>query len=193
MEYAISKTERNGIILCSSFLIMYVLLTGILFLINTPTKIEIAERLIRNAIYLIPFGYLMLSFFRYFRHYKLKILQISILIIFIMELIFKSTLFSILFESTWQKVVLLSTSTIWIIAIIVVIVGPFKNKAKAFQGMLSVRNYAISSLLVYVFAVTYSFYLNPTNPLDTRLLIELTSAIPFIFTIVFAMKLKLKE
>ena len=193
MEYTISKIKRNGIILSSSFLILYVLITGLLFLINTPTKIEIVETLIRNAIYLIPFGYLILAFFRYFSHYKLKILHISILIIFIMELIMKSTLFSNLFESTWQIVVLLSTSTIWIIATIVLIVGTFKNKAKVYQGMPSIRNYAISSLLIYVFATTYSFYLKPANPLETRQLIELTSAIPFIFTIVFAMKLKIKE
>jgi glycopeptide antibiotics resistance protein len=193
MEYTISKTKRNGIILSSTFLILYVFISGLLFIINKPTKIEIAERLIRNAIYLIPFGYLMLAMFKYFKHYKLKILLNSILIIFIMELIFKSTLFPNIVEFAWQKVVLLSTSTIWIIATIALIVGTFKNKAKAYPGMLSIRNYAISSLFIYVFATTYTFYLRPTNPLDTRQLIELTSAIPYIFTIAFAMKLKLKE
>lgn len=193
MEYTINRTKRNTIILCSSFLILYVLVTRLLFFINSPTRIDIIENLIRNVIYLIPGGYLMLAFFKYFRHYKLKILQISVLIIFIMELIFKSTLFTNLFESTWKIVFLLSASTIWIVATIVLIVGLLRNKTKVYPGMLSIRNYAISSLFIYVFATTYSFYLNPINPLATKELIELTSAIPYIFTIVFAIKLKLNE
>jgi len=193
MEYTINRTKRNTIILCSSFLILYVLVTRLLFFINSTTKIDIVERLIRNVIYLIPVGYLMLAFFKYFKHYKLKILQISILIILVMELIFKSTLFTNMFESTWKIIFLLSASTIWIVATFVLIVGLFSNKTKVYPGMLSIRNYAISSLLIYVFATTYSFYLKPVNSLDTQQLIELTSAIPYIFTIVFAIKLKLKE
>lgn len=192
-EYTISKTKRYGIILCSSFLILFVLIRELLFLINTPSQIDIVERRIWNGIYLILLGYLMLEFFKYFRHYKLKILQISILIIFIIELIFKSTLFSDLHKSSWQKIVLLSAGAIWVIATIAMIALLFKNKVKAYQGMPSVRNYAISSLLIYVFATAYPFYLNPADPLKTRLLIELTSAIPYIFTIDFAMKLKLNE
>ena len=132
MEYTISKTNRNGVILCSFLLILFILITGLLFLINTPAKIDIVERLIRNVIYLILFGYLMLAFFQYFRHYKRTILQGSILIIFIMELIFKSTLFSDIFESTWKTVGLLSVSSIWIVATIVLIFGLIRNKAEVY-------------------------------------------------------------
>jgi hypothetical protein len=193
MEYTITRTKRNSIILCSSFLILYVLITRLLFLINTPTKIDTLEQLIRNVIYLIPFGYLMLVFNNYFKHYKLKVLQISNLIILIMEVILRSTFLTNLLELTLKKAVLLSASTIWIAATIVLIVVLFKNKSKIYPGTLSIRNYAISSLLIYVFSTTYSFYLKPVNPINTMLLVGLTSAIPFIFTIVFAIKLNLKE
>ena len=189
MEYTITKTKRNSIIFCSSFLISYVLITRLLFLLDTPTTINTSEHLIRNVIYLIPFGYLMLVFYSYFRYYGLKVLQISILTIFIMEVIFKSTLFTNLFELTWVKAIFLSANTIWIAATVVLIVILFKHKSKVYAGMLSIRNYAISSLIVYVFAATYRFYLKPVNPLDTLLLVGLTSAIPFIFTIVYAIKL----
>ncbi len=192
MEYTITKPQRNGIILSSCFLILSILIRGLLFLINTPTKIELAEQLIWNTIYLIPFGYLMLVFYKYLKHYQRKVLQGSILLIFAAELILKSTLFSNLFESPLKKVVLLGTSTIWLIATVVLLVGLLRNTAKTDQGMLAIRNYAICSLLIYLFATTHSFYLASTNPLQTRLLVGLTSAIPFSFTIVFAMKLKLK-
>src|SRR5690554_7854121 len=101
MEYTISKTNRNGVILCSFLPILFIIITGLLFLINTPSKIDIVERLIRIVIYLILFGYLMLAFFQYFRHYKRTILQGSTLITTTMQLILKSTHFSDIFESTW--------------------------------------------------------------------------------------------
>lgn len=110
-----------------------------------------------------------------------------------MEVIFKSTLFTNLFELTWVKAIFLVANTIWIAATVVLIVILFKHKSKVYPGMLSIRNYAISSLIIYVFATTYRFFLEPVNPQDTLLLVGLTSAIPFIFTIVYALKLNLKE
>lgn len=193
MNYTINHTKRNAIILCSSFLILYVFVTRLLLFINPPTEIDIAERVIRNAIYLIPFGYLMLVFFKYFSHYKLKIMQISVVVIFVMELIIRSTLFANMFESAWKKFFLLSVSTFWIVATTVLIVSLFRYKIKVYPGMFSIRNYALSSLLIYVFSTTYSFYIKPANPLETILLVGMASAIPFIFTIDFALKLKYRE
>jgi hypothetical protein len=193
MDYTITKRKRYIIISCSSFLILHVLITRILLLIDTPTKIDNSEQLVKNIIYLILLGYLLLEFYNYFRHYKLKVLQVSILIIFIMEIILRSTFFSNLFESIWQKAILLSASTIWIAFTVVLIVVLFKNKSEVHPGMLSIRNYAISSLLIYVFATTYRFYLNPVNPINTLLLVGSTSAIPFIFTIIYGVKLNLKN
>lgn len=193
MEYTITKTKRHIIILCSSFLILHVLITRLLLYIDSLDKIITSNQLIQNIIFLILLGYLLLEFYNYFRHYKLKVLQISILIILFMEVILRSTLFSNLFESIWQKAVLLSASTIWIASAIVLIVVISKNKSIANPGIHSIRNYALSSLVIYVFATTYRFYLNPVNPINTLLLVGLTSAIPFIFTTIYAIKLNLKD
>jgi len=193
MEYTITKTKRLIIILCSSFLILHVLITRLLLYIDSLDKIITSNQLVQNIIYLIFLGYLLLEFFNYFRHYKLKVLQISILIILIMEVILRSTIFSNLIESVWQKVVLFSASTIWIASTIVLIVVLSKNKSKVNPGMYSIRNYALSSLVIYVFATTYRFYLNPVNPINTLLLVGLTSAIPFVFTIIYAINLNLKN
>lgn len=164
-----------------------------MLLLNSGTKIDTIEILIRNLTYLIPLGFLMLTFYNYFRHYRLKVLQNAIFIIFIMEVILRSTFFTNLFEWAWTRAFLLSTSTIWIAATIILVVVLFKNKSKVYPGILSIRKYAISSLLIYVFSTTYSFYIKPVEPLNTMLLVGLTSAIPFIFTIDFAVKLNLKE
>ncbi len=193
MEYTINRTKRNSIILSSSFLILYILTLRLFFFFKTPTKTDTLQMIIQNVIFLIPFGYLMLAFYRYFRYYKLTVLQISILIVFILEVLFRSALFINLFELAWKKTVLLTASTIWVATIIVFIVFLFKIKPKDYPGMLSIRYYVISTLLAYIFATTYTFYSEPANPFQTQQLVELSFAIPYFFTIVFATKLYLKE
>ena len=193
MKYTINRTKRNILILCSSFLILYVFIVRLFFLFTSPTKIDIIHQVIQNVIFLIPFAILMLAFFDYFRHYKLKVLQISILTVLIMEVIFKSTLFSNIFESTWIKAVFLTTSAIWILATIILIVSLSQNKMKDYPGILSIRNYSICIILNYILATTIPHLAKPANYLTTLHLVELTSAIPYIFTIVFALKLYGKE
>jgi hypothetical protein len=135
----------------------------------------------------------MLSFNDYFRHYKLKVLQISILAILIMEVILKANLFTNIFDSTWKLAIFLTTNAIWIIATIILIVFLFQTKMKDYPGILSIRKYAISIILVFVLGTTIPYLVKPVSFFATQQLVELTSAIPYIFTIDFAMKLCFKE
>jgi len=193
MEYTITKTKRNSIILCSSFLILHVLVTRLLFLINTPSTINTSEHLIRNVIYLIPFGYLMFVFYSYFKHYRLKALQISILLIFTMEVLLKSTLFKNMLESTIIKTIFLIANAIWIIATIILIIFLFKSKKKKLPGIAYIQIYAISIILIYIIATTIPFYVQRDNILKTQLLVGLTNVIPYVFTLIFALKLNIKN
>lgn len=147
--------------------------------------------LIRNVIFLIIFGYLMLAFFQYFAHYRLKILQYAVLVLFILEIISKSMFFTHLFESNLKMNLFISKTVIWIITNIVLIVGTYRNRTKADRGINSIGNFAITRLLVFVFAANLPFLLKPENPFRMQQFIELTSAIPYIFTIVFALRLRL--
>jgi hypothetical protein len=173
-------------------LILYELVTRLFFFFNLPTRVNVVDTTIANVIYLILLGYLMFTFFEYFKHYKLKILEIAVLAIFVMEIIFKSNLFTNIFESTGKRILLISANAIWVVALVVMIVSLLMNKIKSYPGMSSLLNYAIASLLIFAFATTYLFYLKPKNPLNTQLLVGMTSAIPYIFAFVFATKLKLK-
>ncbi|WP_340114084.1 hypothetical protein [Maribellus mangrovi] len=193
MEYTINKTTRNSIIFCSSLIILHVLITRLLFLFDTPTTIDRSEQLIRNVIYLIPFGYLMFVFHGYFKHYRLKVLQISIFLIFTMEVFLKSTLFKNMFESTIIKTIFLIASAIWIIATIFLIIFLFKSKIKKLPGITYIQMYAISIILIYILATPIPFYVQRENILKTQLLVGLTNVIPYVFTLIFALKLKIKN
>ena len=193
MEYSITKTKRNAIILSSVFLILHVIISRLYYLICSPTNIDTIPAMVVSIIWIIPFGYLMLSFYDFFGYYKLKVLQISILTILIMEVIFKARLFTNIFESTWQRSVFFSTHVIWIIVTIILIVLLSMKKMKDYQGALSIRNYAISKFVIFILAGTIPFFVKPANALDAQLLFGLTSVIPFVFTIVFARKVYYKE
>jgi hypothetical protein len=193
MEYTINRTKRNLIILGSSILILYVLTSNLFFFFKGPIKIDTLQIVFQKIIFLIPFGYLMLEFFNYFRHYKLKVLQIAILTILILEVILRTNLFTNILDSIWTKSIFITTNAIWIIATIFLIVFLFQIKMKDYPGILSIRKYAISLILFFVLVSTVPLFVMPVNSFATRQLVELTYAIPYIFTIDFAIKLYQKK
>lgn len=193
MKYTINRTKRNGIILSSSLLILYVLIIRLYFFFTGPTKIDTFQIVIQKIIFLIPYVYLMLAFFDYFRHYKLKVLQISILTILITDVILRANLLNNIFDLIWEKAFFLTTNAIWIIATIILIIFLFQIKIKDYPGILSIRKYAISMMLLFVLGPTIIFFVRPDNRFAIQQLVELTFTIPYIFTIDFAIKLYSKE
>lgn len=194
MQYTINRTKRNSIILSSLFLILYISSLRLFFFFNSSTtQTDTLQSVIQNIIFIIPYGYLMLVFIDYFRHYKLKVLQISILTILIMEVILRANLFTNIFDSTWIKVLFLTANAIWIIATIILIVFLFQIKMKDYPGILSIRKYAISIILFFVLVTTIPFFVKPFNIFATQQLVELTYSFPYIFTINFAIKLYSKK
>jgi len=193
MEYSINKTKRNIIILSSSILILYVFTIRLFYFFKGPVKIDTVQIVIQHIIFLISYGYIIMAIFDYFRHYKFKVLQISILIILIMEVFFRAFSIARLFVPTWKLTMLFIPIMIWIISNIILSVFLFRIKKKDYPGILSIRNYAISSFVLLNLAQLLLFFMKPAGIFATQQLVELTSAIPYIFSIDFAIKLYLKE
>ncbi len=193
MKYTINRTKRNVIILSSSLLILYILIIRLYFFFTGPTKIDTLQIVIQKIFFLVPYVYLMLSFFDYFRYHKLKVLQMAIITILIMDVILRANLLTNIFDSTWKQAFFLITNAIWIIATIILVIFLFQIKKKDFPGILSIRKYAISAILLFVLAPTITFVIKSDNRFAIQQLVELTSAIPYFFTIDFAIKLYAKE
>jgi len=193
MEYTISKTKRNIIILSSSFLILYVLVIGLFFFYKGPTQLDPTQLVIQNIIYIIFYGYLMLVFVDFFRYYKLKVLGISILTILIMEVISRVIQNTNILDLTEARTILFATNVIWIIATIILVIFLFQTKKEEYPGILSIRKYAIGMIPFFVLGATVPLFVKPDNVFAALQLVVLTLAIPYIFTIDFAMKVSLKE
>ena len=198
MKYTIKRTKRNFIILCSSFLIVCQIVLGLFFFFNGPTKLDTLQIVIRNILYMIPYGYLMLVFVDYFKHYQLKVLQIITITILIFEIVTIGCVFINLYNPIISRFILSVISAIWVITIIIWIILLFRPKIKDYTAMLSIRNFAVGMLLFLVVGIIPSIpsipsLVKPTNIFAMLQLVSIALAIPFIFTIDFAMKLQLKE
>jgi len=193
MEYSIRKSKRNMIVLSSSFLILYFITEGLFFLLMGPTKLNPLQSGIKKILYLIPFGYLMLIFVDYFRYYHLKVLQITTIAILIFDVVTMGIEFSNGLIANVPKIVLYLISVIWIIAIIIWMILLFFPNRKDYPALISIRKYAICPILIFVFGFSIPFFVKPDNIFNALQLLCIIGAIPYIFTIDFAMKVQLKK
>jgi hypothetical protein len=135
----------------------------------------------------------MLVFIDYFRHYKLKVLQAAFLAVFIIEVISRGIQFLNIFDTTDARVIHLATSVIWIVALAILFIFLFQNRIKNYPGMLSIRKYVIGIVPFFVLGAIIPYMVKPESIFAALQLVSMTLAIPYIFTIDFAMKLCLKE
>lgn len=181
------------IIFSSVFLILYFLIVGLFFFIVGPTELDSLQFGIKKVLYLIPYGYLMLIFFDYFRYYHLKVLQITTITILTCEVVTLGIQFANVLLATLPKFILLTINAIWIIATIIWIIFLFIPKMKDYRALISIRKYAMGPVLIFLIGFSIPFIVKPDNTFAALQLLCLICAIPYIFTIDFAMKLQLKE
>ena len=193
MEYSISRTKRNLIVLSSSFLILYFLIDGLFFFIMGPTKLDTLQLGILKMLYIIPFGYLVLVFVDYFRYYHLKVLQMTTIAMFICEVVTIGIQFANGLIATVPEFVLYAISAVGIIATIIWMIFLFSANMKDYPAVISIRKYAVGSILIFLIGFSIPFLVKPDDNFAALQILCMICAIPYIFTIDFAMKLQLKE
>ena len=192
MKYSINRTKRNLIILCSLFLILFKITMGLYYFFIGPIKMEPLLSGMNNLLYLIPYSYLMLVFVDYFKQTKLKALQIITTIILSVEIVTSVCSFINLYNPLIPKIVISIISSIWFIAIIVWILSLFQTKMKDYIGLLSIRYFAAGILLYLLLGIITLIpgLVKRTDIFAALQLVNVTSAIPFIFSLNFGMKIQ---
>lgn len=193
MEYTISKTKRNLVILCSSILILNQVILGLFKFFNGHIQLDNYQIVIQNMFYIIPYGYLMLVFFDYFKHYQLKVLQIFTVTILSLEIVANAFSFINLYNPIIARFVFSAISVIWFSSIIIWSIFLFYLHGKDYPAILSIRGYAVGILLYLLLIGIVPMFVKNYDILNSLQLNAMTMAISYIFTIVFAMKLRLKE
>ena len=192
MNYTINSTKRKLIICCSLFLFLFKVTMGLYYFFNVPTYTAPLWIGFNNLLYIIPYGYIMLVFIDYFKQTQLKGLQIITLILLSVEIVTGVFNFINLYNPLIPKIVLVVINAIWCTALIVWTILLFMAKIKDTPALLSIRYFA-SGLLLYLVLWMIPMIpglVKPENIYAALPFVSMTLAIPFIFSLNFAMKFK---
>lgn len=192
-DYKITQSQRQLIILSSIYLILQYVIQGFCFHSDFLTRLYSSEFNILNILSILAYGYLLLTFVSYFKHYKLTKLVTLTWIIIITDLIVKqilhaTNLFFDIFPETLFSLINLFILVIEIYwAVLILRLNKVNYAAMdTFRHIIfSIIASTILSLIVTAAVVTAD--LGPNNNIGYILL-----AIPFFYTIDLTRKLDIK-
>lgn len=193
MKYTINKTKRNLIIFSSAFLIVYSVFFTFIFFFTDPVTPEPLQVGIQSIVFLLAYSYLMLVFIDYFRFHGLKVLQVAALSLLVTEFVTRGFQLSNVLGYTIPKYMNLTFTLIWSISLFVSIVFLFLLKSKDYPAIRAIRWYAVCFILFPVLGATIPLLVKPNDIFITIQLLGLTLAIPYIFSIDFAVKVPLED
>ena len=197
MNFAISTTKRNLMILSAAFLIAYSIYNAFYFMgLNTVmVKPNSMQLIIRGLLHTIPYVYLLIVLFDYFRHKGWKLLQYTLLIAVIMEVAikaynmihlmgsFKSASFNFTMGVEMFRVLFIVLLTILL----------FQHHRKEHPEVFSLQKYAVSLILFQIIAFGIPVVFRSESVSSMLLIIRILSAIPYLFLIEFTLKVKPKK
>ncbi len=193
MIYTITKSRWNMLMGCSIFLILNYLLLGFSSLLLSYSELDPTVKLVSNLLTTIAYGYLMLIISGYFRHFKLKVQQNVTLVILTIEILIRILQSVNTITPTISQSVFAVITPLWIVAVFVWNISLFLIQKENYNALQSIRKYAIAILITPILIAVGSSLLLSPETLNYTDLFSVLIAIPFIFTIEFAFKLRIKK
>lgn len=197
MNYPISATKRNLMILSAAFLTVYTIYNAFFFLGLEPSHVkpDIIMLIIRDLLFGIPHIYLLLVLFDYFRYQGWKVLKYTFLLTAIMEVLIKgfhiiNRIGSFVPNNIYYAV---GEAVFWIIVIIVQAIFLFQIKRKEYPEVFSLQKYAIGLILTQIIGFGIPVIFRSENLSSMMLVIRIISSIPYLFLIDFTLKLDLNK
>lgn len=184
-------------ILSAVFLMAYTIYNAFFFFGLKPGSMEVdsAQLIIRDLLFAIPHLYLLIVLFDYFRYHRWKVLQYTLLFTVIFEFVSKA--FRIINQMgsfvTTNFSYSMTIGAIWLISIIVQAIFLLRLKRKDYPEVFSLQKYAVALIFFQLVAFGIPFLFRSESVSSMLLIIRILSAIPYLFLIEFALKLKSKE
>lgn len=197
MEYTISRTKRNLIIFSAVFLILKAVIIVSVFFAREYAAHDHALGIILSILQIIPYAYIMLVLSGYFNHYKLKALQMTTLILLLMEIFgnmlqyFNRAEMYSQAEMNVPRFIALGGGIVWSLIMIVWIILLFRVSATDFPALVSIRKYAISVIAVLLLSGTLPFLIGHIRNIQPYLgiIVAVIGVLPNLFFIEFGLKL----
>jgi hypothetical protein len=197
MNYSISNIKRDLMIISAAFLTVYTIYNAFFFFGLEPggVKPNTIMLIIRDLLFAIPHVYLLLVLFDYFRHQGWKILQYTLLLTVIMEILLKALNMINQIGSfvPYNIYYSMGEGLFWAVAIIVQAIFLLQIKRKDYPEVFSLQKYAVGLILTQIIGFGVPVIFRSENSSSMMLVIRTISAIPYLFLIDFTLKLKSKE
>lgn len=192
MNYTISTTKRNLLIFSAAFLTGYTLYNAFFLFGIKPGGVKpgSAELIIRSLLTTIPHVYILYLLFDYFKHHGWKVLQYTLLVTMIVEILSKlfsmvNFIGSVVPNNFYYAA---TASAILTISIIVQAIFLLQIKRKDYPDVFSLQKYAVGLILLQVIAFGIPVLIRSEDSNSMMLVIRILSAIPYLFLIEFALK-----
>lgn len=192
MEYFINKGKRLNLILSASYLIVYHVIIGLSFLLKDLRELDSVENGIALLLFTIAIGYIYLIFVDYFKFYNLNTIKIITLIVFIAEISNQCILLVNSFNQLIPQFLSTFFNVIAVLGIIIWIIMVLRIKKPNYSAFHSFRKYAFGQIAAFALGVIISITTMFGGYYDLADLMYLPIAIPYIFVIDLALRLKIK-
>ncbi len=188
MDYQLSKSKRNNIILCSVFLILYYTISGLSSFLESFRKFDAIEIGFSIVLFTITFSYIYLIFIEYFRNYNLKVLSLISWVLLISEI--GNQVYSLinLYRTILPDLISDISRVISIISMIIWTVLLVRIKSDNYRTCNPLKRYALGQIFAVLMGVGISVFLMFGEHYDYMDMMVLPLIIPYIFIIEFAIK-----
>lgn len=194
MNYTISPAKRNLMILSAAFLTVYTLYNAYFFhiLMEGAVKPDAAQMVIRDLLFAVPYVYLLIVLFDYFRYHGWKVLQSVVLLAAIIEIASKMV--------TWvnamgpltptSRYYSMSMGLIWFAVILIQAILILRLNRKENPEVFALQKYAVALIVFQLIAFAIPVVIHSANSTSMMVAIRIISAVPYLFLIEFTLKLK---
>lgn len=197
MNYTISSTKRNLMILSAAFLTVYSLYNAY-FLHSLPdaaVKPDSVQIIIRDLLFAIPHVYLLIVLFDYFRHHGWKVLQLVVLVAAIVEIASKvvnliNAMEPIKPSSFYYS---MGIGLFWGVVVLLQVIFLLRLKRKENPAVFPLQKYALSLIIFQLVAFAIPLVIRSAESSSMILAIRMISAVPYLFLIEFTLKLNIEK
>lgn len=194
MNYTISSTKRNLMILSAAFLTVYSLYNAFYFksLQDAVVKPDAIQMIIRDLLFAIPHVYLLFVLFDYFRHQGWKVLQSVVLVAAIVEIVGKvvngvNAMGPLTPTSRYYS---MSMGLFWFAVILIQAIFLLRLNRKENPAVFALQKYALALIIFQLVAFAIPVVIRSGDSVSMMLVIRIISAVPYLFLIEFTLKLK---
>ena len=197
MPYSISKTQRLIMILCVIALIFEMLYSNSVDWFTTGEP-DMLQYILLKILHVTAYGILMFLLFDYFRHYQLKVLKTTTVIIVLTEIagIIISAMhhvYQVPLESmpAFNKTLLTANSFLWNVALFIWIIFLFLVGRKNYPPLFSLQKYGLGILLLFLLGGMLPLLFKVEDFPTWFRVINFASALNYLFLIEFSLKIPL--